>query len=512
MLLNFRQGIVDSQKNPSGQPSFLQMGSTTVSINATNTPVTLSIANGRSNYLVTIEQDVPDAWKGFGTLFPIGVKHWLYMDINPVSGKIVYGVTSLQPVDRVGPPTQPKRDQHWFDTTATKMKVWSGAAWLEKIRIILGMVTTAATVQPNPFGTQVGLTGEVRVGKIVFDDSGRPIRKSNGELFTTEDDIYVSGVIAAPNSLETRMLPVNAGESISKYAVVKLSAFDTVRLAAYADTTTHLLGIAQQSIPNGQSGNIILQGFVDNPAWNWPAVGAPLWVDRFGQLTATDPAIANPTLKMQPPVAQVIRPSRIRFAPAAFAVVPEAGADGAAGSLEIGEVATGEPGTDVIVENTGTESAAVLNITIPRGADGEDGVDGVTPTITIGTVESGTEASVTNTGTAPDVVLNFVIPKGEDGVDADAIAPGITSVSVTGTVSPTTMVFTEIVGTSAVTRTLPAPNGANAGHIVFARNISSGDVEYLGHIDGVADSVIVLPETASIGLQSTGTTWFVISN
>lgn len=465
MLLNFRQGIVDSQKNPAGQPSFLQMQATSVNINATNTPVTIGIAHGRSNYLVTIERDVPNAWTGFGTVHATGTKHWLYMDVNPVTGRITYGVTSWLPVDRSGPPGLPKRDQHWFDTSSTKMKVWSGAAWLEKIRIFLGIVTTAATVQPMPFGSQVGITGEVRVGKIVFDDSGRPVRKSNGELFTTEDDIYVSGVIAAPNSLETRMLPVNAGESVAKYTVVKLSAFDTVRLAEYADTTSSMLGIALQSIPLGQSGNIILQGFVDNPAWNWSTVGAPLWVDRFGLLTATDPGIANPTQRLQPPVAQVVRPSRIRFAPAAFAVVPPAGPAGAAGTLAIGTVATGEPGTDVVIENTGTPAAAVLNITIPRGDVGEA---------------------------------------------ADAVQPGITTVTAAGTIAPLTAVHTELVATAGVSRALPAPTAGNTGYLVFVRNISSGDVECTGHIDGTADSVIVLPQTTSVGLQSTGTSWFVI--
>lgn len=49
------------------------------------------------------------------------------------------------------------------------------------------------------------------------------------------------------------------------------------------------------------------------------------------------------------------------------------GLDGAAATVAIGTVTTGEPGTQVQVTNSGTESAAVLNFTIPRGDTGAAG-------------------------------------------------------------------------------------------------------------------------------------------
>lgn len=52
-----------------------------------------------------------------------------------------------------------------------------------------------------------------------------------------------------------------------------------------------------------------------------------------------------------------------RFLPLAFF-------KGEAATIRIGEITTGEPGTDIIVENVGDEHDAVLNITIPRGRDG----------------------------------------------------------------------------------------------------------------------------------------------
>lgn len=50
-----------------------------------------------------------------------------------------------------------------------------------------------------------------------------------------------------------------------------------------------------------------------------------------------------------------------------------AGAAGAAATIEVGAVTTGAAGTDVIIVNSGTSSAAVFDITIPRGATGAAG-------------------------------------------------------------------------------------------------------------------------------------------
>lgn len=49
------------------------------------------------------------------------------------------------------------------------------------------------------------------------------------------------------------------------------------------------------------------------------------------------------------------------------------GKDGAAATVAIGTVTTGEPGTTASVTNVGTDTAAVLDIMIPRGDKGIDG-------------------------------------------------------------------------------------------------------------------------------------------
>lgn len=56
--------------------------------------------------------------------------------------------------------------------------------------------------------------------------------------------------------------------------------------------------------------------------------------------------------------------------------IGDTGPQGPAGTVAVGTVATGAPGTSAIVQNTGTPSAAVLNFTIPKGADGAAGPSG----------------------------------------------------------------------------------------------------------------------------------------
>ena len=65
------------------------------------------------------------------------------------------------------------------------------------------------------------------------------------------------------------------------------------------------------------------------------------------------------------------------------------GPPGAAATVTVGTVTTVEPGTDAIVTNSGTESAAVLNFTIPRGETGAGVPDGGTVGQLLGKTESG---------------------------------------------------------------------------------------------------------------------------
>lgn len=54
---------------------------------------------------------------------------------------------------------------------------------------------------------------------------------------------------------------------------------------------------------------------------------------------------------------------------------------GPSGTLSVGTVSTGIPGSSVVISNVGTDTAAILDFTIPRGDKGETGDPGLTQTI-----------------------------------------------------------------------------------------------------------------------------------
>ena len=106
------------------------------------------------------------------------------------------------------------------------------------------------------------------------------------------------------------------------------------------------------------------------------------------------------------------------------------GAAGSAGTLTVGTVTTGSAGGSVSVLNTGTSTAAVLDFTIPKGVAGNSGATGSigntgptgaagdNATITIGTIttgQPGSSATVANAGTDTAAQLNFTIPRGVQG-------------------------------------------------------------------------------------------------
>ncbi len=106
---------------------------------------------------------------------------------------------------------------------------------------------------------------------------------------------------------------------------------------------------------------------------------------------------------------------------------------GPSGTVAVGTTSTGEPGTSASVVNSGTETAAILDFTIPRGADGTNGADGANgtngidgangadgaaATISVGTTTTGapgTSASVSNSGTPSAAIFDFAIPRGDQG-------------------------------------------------------------------------------------------------
>lgn len=81
-------------------------------------------------------------------------------------------------------------------------------------------------------------------------------------------------------------------------------------------------------------------------------------------------------------------------------------------TVEVESVTTGEPGSNAIVDNVGTNQNAKLRFSIPKGDKGD------AATVAVGEVRTGAAGSVPvvkNVGTSHDAIFNFVIPKGDKG-------------------------------------------------------------------------------------------------
>lgn len=141
--------------------------------------------------------------------------------------------------------------------------------------------------------------------------------------------------------------------------------------------------------------------------------------------------------------------------------------------IKIGETTTGEPGTPAKVTNSGTDTAPVLDFTIPEGKKGE------AATIQVGTVtasEPGSEPQVKNSGTENAAVFDFVLPRGQTGPTGQAATIEVES---TATGEPGTQASVENVGTTGAAKLrFTIPRG-NTGQNGVTPTLAAGNVETL---------------------------------
>lgn len=335
MRLSYRQGIINAQTN------FLQVSLSGVSLLSIGTMFSATVSHGTSEYLIKEFQTVNNAWVG-----TFNVDTWLYVDINRVTAIKTFGTTSLLPIFSTVAPNAPLNDQHWFDTTQNKMKVYNSSAnaWLVVIRLFVGKLT-AGTIPSYVYpigGTQAGTINSdgIASGTIVFDRSLSPIIKGNGEFYTTEDELIVDG-FAQYVRLESNVIPITSNANISAYSVVKFVSDGVVGLCNYNDIGNSVLGMISENLTYGQSGAMMVQGIIVNPNWvinNW-AVNSSLWVLENGELVDVDPYASNPSLYpiKRVPVARVISKNTIIFEQGLGGI----GQTGATGASDV------DPATDV---------------------------------------------------------------------------------------------------------------------------------------------------------------------
>ena len=318
MRIPFRQGIVTYPVSGNLQ-NFLISSGIYVTLYAANGRTDVAFAHGNEDYLITESETVQDAW---GPL-PGSTDCWLYWDIDRRTAVRTFGFTTIEPAyGETEPPAI--NDQHWFDTINQVMKVHTNGAYREVIRVFAAKFNNNAftpvhygTSQRPYSGSQVGLNAsQVWAGKIIIDDLGNPVRRSNGHFFTTEHDFFVEGSPVNILRLESTTLTGTAQfENLHAYQVVTFSNFGEISHARYNDIQETAVAILLEDLARYDTGTVCLQGHVTNPNWNWATVGAPLWIDDTGSLIEYDPHVASPLLYPtgKSPVARVITQNSVMF-------------------------------------------------------------------------------------------------------------------------------------------------------------------------------------------------------
>jgi hypothetical protein len=115
-----------------------------------------------------------------------------------------------------------------------------------------------------------------------------------------------------------------------------------------------------------------------------------------------------------------------------------AGEQGPSGTITVGTVTTGAAGSSVIVTNVGTTTAAIFDITIPRGntgATGDTGDAAENPNFSVATGSPGTDVIIS--GTYPDLLLT--VPRGSPGASGALGDGSYGDITVSGTGSVLTV-------------------------------------------------------------------------
>lgn len=290
MKIHFRQGIVRYQTDVNAQATFLQkssLDSRYIDLVVSPDPTIIAFAQRNADYIFEEARTVAKAWGPFGD----SKTQYLFWDINVLTAQLTRGSTQLPPIFAGSSPSNPRQDQHWFDTNEVVMRVWDGKRWIEKIRVFAAVYSSSAVIRPYPLGTQAGLNTPVDAGNIVLDGFFKPLRQSDGSFLTTTTDMSVIGIATKKIRVEAETLQLLADEFIAINSCVQARPGRTCTLGKSSDRTSRIIGISSEDLFEGEAGIIISQGLIRNDQWNWPVdkINRPVFCGFNGEITTTPP-------------------------------------------------------------------------------------------------------------------------------------------------------------------------------------------------------------------------------
>ena len=297
MNVDFRNGIVSSQ------PNYLTKslgGTYTVSITTNTKDLILTVSHGISEYLISFYNDVNSAWT-----FNDADTHYLYVDVDNITGQLSYGSSTVQVTYGVNFPISPVVGETFFDHTTFQSYQWTGDSWVKRIRVYVGHVNSLGVVQ-NGVGNITGSSIPYVSGSIIYSGTGRGILKQDKTFLSVTDRVMINEVPFGASTIEQTALSVKAADALAGNRFVKLNSQGYLTYANPVDVGNSLIFVLTEPLGVGEVTFLPVGGVINNPSWNWNFADLPLWVGENGEISAVDPTLANPVLPNKQPIGRTI--------------------------------------------------------------------------------------------------------------------------------------------------------------------------------------------------------------
>ena len=437
MRINFTQGVLRGQiDNLTSEKLYLQKNGDFVDLYVSPDPTVIAFAHGTKNYIVEETNTVSNAW---GPFVNMTLAEWLYWDIHLASGVLTRSSTNYQPLYANVAPSNPVIDQHWFDLSQNKMKVWNGNSWLEKIRVFAGILYPNGQLSISDFTSQVNtLNVETDGGYILYGVDGRGLKDNVANTFLTSNSIITVqlGGLNHPVNLDTSFDYGVAVNTIPAFTLVSPAPGNREIQAAdytFAGPQKYAIGIVMEDTLAGEAAKIVTNGMIFNALWNYnPSdYGKVLYLGAGGTFSTTRPSGSDPVQI----IGYIMWQQHILLSITTDMFIPgPTGPQGVTGP-------TGIMGPTGVTGHTGPTG---LSVTGPTGMTGPTGIKGPTgwtgPTVTGATGPTGVRGMTGPTGndgvTGPTGPQGVQGPVGEQGATGTIGPTGWTGPSVTGPTGP----------------------------------------------------------------------------
>ena len=174
------------------------------------------------------------------------------------------------------------------------MMVFTGARYVEKIRVFAAKLDDGGVLIPYAVGSQAGLHSPTRVGLILYDDEFKAVKKfdrfGRGEFITTETPLSSQFSRIVNYKLENEVKEAVTNEFIPEFYCVSYKDYNVIGLSKNTISDYPCVGIASEDMHVGEARSFIISGYIKNDSWNWSSsVGTKLFVGETGEITDIPP-------------------------------------------------------------------------------------------------------------------------------------------------------------------------------------------------------------------------------